>query len=119
MGFHMEDIDYEKIGARIRRIRKENHYTQKTLADTLKVTQKHISDVERGETMFSLKQLVKFCDITECSMDYIVLGNSTNNALSGLPDTVIDILNGSNGDKKAILQRYMRMFVELMEYQTF
>ena len=112
----MTDIDYQKIGERIKKVRKEHRYTQETLAGTLSVTQKHISDVESGKTMFSLKQLARFCDVMECSMDYIILGNSTDNALSALPDTIIDILNGNDGDKKAMLQRYLRTFVDLLEY---
>ena len=112
----MSDIDFKKIGKRIQKTRKEQHYTQGDVAEMLNVTQKHISEVERGESMFSMKQLIRYCENMDCSMDYLILGNSTNTALSGLPGEIIDILNGSDADKRALLQRYLRMFVEMIEY---
>ena len=112
----MPDNNYEEIGKRIKKTRKEQHFTQSDVAEMLNVTQKHVSEVERGESMFSMKQFIRFCEKMDCSLDYLILGDSTNPALAGMPKAVIDILNGSDGDKKAMLQRYLRMFVEMIEY---
>ncbi len=113
----MPDKNYEEIGKRIQKTRKEQRFTQSDVAEMLNVTQKHVSEVERGESMFSMKQFIRFCEKLDCSLDYLVLGNSTDPALSGLPSEIIDILNGSNADKRALLLRYLRMFVEMIEYR--
>lgn len=41
-------MDYEKIGALIKRLRLENNMTQKQLADKLNLSDKTISKWERG-----------------------------------------------------------------------
>ena len=113
----MSELRSKEIGKRISSVRKAKKLTQKEIADLLKVTPKHISHVECGTSNLSLSQLVTFCEYTDTSLDYIVLGNSNSAPLSLLPDEIIDILNGDSADNITILQRYLRMFVELYNLQ--
>ena len=108
-------LDSEKMGERISKIRKGKGLTQEDLAEILDVTPKHVSHVERGKSNYSLQQLAAFCEYTGCSMDYIVFGESINDTVSKLPDGIIEILNGSNGDRISILQRYLRLFLEISD----
>ena len=110
-------LNTTEIGKRIAKIRKAHHITQDELAEMLSVTPKHISHVERGKSNLALPQLAELCERLDCSMDYIVFGDSTDSVLSRLPDEIIDILNGYDADKMAILQRYLKIIVEKSDYE--
>ena len=66
---------------------------------------------------YLLSEKPTFCEYADTSLDCIVLGNSNSAPLSLLPDEIIDILNGDSADDITILQRYLRMFVELYNLQ--
>ena len=109
----MTDDEYSKIGSRISAIRREHKMTQEKLAELLNVTTKHISHVENSTSSFSLKQLIHFCEIFNCSFDYLIFGDKENPALSKLPDGIIDILNTNDEDRLDKLRRYLDLFVEM------
>ena len=44
-------MDYEKIGALIRRLRTQQHLTQRQLADELEISDKAVSKWERGGSL--------------------------------------------------------------------
>lgn len=62
----------EKIGERLAKLRKENHYKQNDIADKLSVSQQIISNIERGVTMPDIEQLKAFADIYKISLDQLV-----------------------------------------------
>lgn len=55
----MENRDYAIIGENIRRLRKENNYTQETFAEKLRISVKHVSRIENAEAYISLPLLIK------------------------------------------------------------
>ncbi len=52
------ELDYQAIGVRIRRLRKERGLTQQTLAEMSGQEPSNISHIERGATKLSLPTLV-------------------------------------------------------------
>lgn len=105
------------IGRRIADIRLAHNYTQEELADCLGVSPKHISSVECGKSNLSLKNLITFCNIFHCSLDYVIFGQKEDSVLSILPKEVVDILY--TGDEQEIerIKRYLQMYIELKEEQ--
>lgn len=69
--------DYEPIGKRIRKIRKERGLTQEYVAEKLNVSNQHISDIERGLNGMSIPSLMDLCRILDIDADYILFGTST------------------------------------------
>lgn len=55
----MENRDFAIIGENIRRLRKENNYTQEFFSEKLQVSAKHVSCIENAETNISLPLLLK------------------------------------------------------------
>lgn len=55
----LENRDFAIIGENIRRLRKENNYTQEFFAEKLQVSAKHVSCIENAETNISLPLLLK------------------------------------------------------------
>ena len=107
---HPEYID---IGKRIAKVRLSKNITQEELAEMMDVSVKHISCVENAQSSFSLKQIIKFCDYFNCSLDYLVLGNMNNPALSILPEGIVDILCLERSAEKETLIRFLEMYLEL------
>lgn len=109
----MEKDMMKKIGAKIAEIRRLHNVTQEGLADMLGVTPKHISHCENATSCFSLKNLIQFCIMFECSLDYVVFGNNNNQTLSKLPDEIVTLLNTGSTEDLDRLNRYLQIFIEL------
>lgn len=113
----MEDNIFKAIGRRIAEIRRQHKTTQEALADMLGVSPKHISHVENATSSLSLKNLIQFCTIFDCSFDYIIFGKKHNEALSRLPDEIVKILNCGSEDDINFLNRYLQIYIELQNKQ--
>lgn len=112
----MESNYLVPIGKRIAKIRKAHGMTQETLADKLSVTPKHISHTERGTSNFSISNLIEFCNLFGCSLDYLILGKE-NNVLSKLPNEIVEILYHGNDDEINKLSKYLNVYLELTKSQ--
>jgi transcriptional regulator with XRE-family HTH domain len=105
------------IGKRIAEIRRAHNVTQEALADRLGVSPKHISHIECGTSSLSLKNLIEFCHLFDCSLDYIIFGQADNKILSRLPDGICRILNTGTDDEIDRLNRYLQIYIELIGEQ--
>jgi transcriptional regulator with XRE-family HTH domain len=101
------------IGIRIAEVRRSHKVTQEALSDMLGVSPKHISHVENATSCLSLKNLIQFCTIFDCNMDYIIFGKQNNDALAKLPDEIVTILNTGSDEEIARLNRYLQIYIEL------
>ena len=55
----LENRDFAIIGENIRRLRKENNYTQESFAEKLRISVKHVSCIENAEANISLPLLLR------------------------------------------------------------
>jgi len=101
------------IGQRMSELRRAHKMTQETLAEKLDISLKHISHTECGTSSLSLKNMIKFCQIFNCSFDYIIFGKKEDIALAKLPNEIIDILHTGNEEELDRLNRYLQMYLEL------
>lgn len=106
------------IGRRIAQIRRANGLSQESLADRLGVSPKHVSHTECGTSSLSLKNLIEFCRIFDCSLDYLIFGKEENPALTILPDEITSILYSGSAAEKDRLVRYLQMYLELTGERT-
>ena len=110
----MVEIYNLAMGMRIAEIRRSNNMTQESLADLLDVSPKHISHTECGTSSLSLKNLIQFCNIFHCSLDYIVSGTTADDVLGKLPIEIVQILHTDNSTELERLGRYLDIYVELL-----
>lgn len=101
------------MGSRIAEIRRSHNVTQEALAEVLDVSPKHISHTECGTSTLSLKNLVQFCNLFHCSLDYVVLGKTTDEVLSQIPASIVQILYSDNKEELDRLNRYLQVYAEL------
>lgn len=67
------EIDYVKIGQRIKAARQEKGYSQADLGALIGCSNNHMSHVEVGQTKVSLAMLLKLSLVLEKSFDYFLL----------------------------------------------
>ena len=67
------EIDYIKIGQRIRAARLEKGYSQADLGALVGCSNNHMSHVEVGQTKVSLAMLLKLAFVLEKNFDYFLL----------------------------------------------
>ena len=64
----MYELDREKFGSFIARLRKEKGYTQKELAEKLSISDKAVSKWETGKSLPDISLLVPLADIMEVTV---------------------------------------------------
>lgn len=63
------NIDYQDIGRRIRKRRKEKGYTQEVLAEIAEISVQHLSHIETANTKLSLPVIVGIANALDTSVD--------------------------------------------------
>ena len=111
----MENTLAMEMGMRIADTRRAHNVTQEALSEMLDVSPKHIRHTECGTSSLSLKNLVQFCEIFHCSLDYIVFGKTADEVLAKVPDGITQILYSDNTAEQDRLNRYLEIYVELLE----
>ncbi len=70
----MQELDYEKVGARIRQIRKAKGWSQYELAKKCGVSMNFIGHIERGTRKMSLDTFASICSELEADADALLWG---------------------------------------------
>lgn len=69
------EIDYQKLGCRIRDKRKSKGIQQKDMAIAINTAINHLSDVERGRKKPSLELLMRISAYLDTPVDYFLMEN--------------------------------------------
>lgn len=103
-------FDYASLGARIRKIRKQNHMTQELLAEACNLSTAHIGHIERGTRAASIETLITISKVLNISIDYLLLDISPveDNKFFGL----INSLNCASEEKYNKLYSVFKILVE-------
>ncbi len=68
------EINPKLVGIRIMQKRKESGYSQETLSELIDISKNHLSSIERGHNLPTVKILNKIIDFLGGSFDYYYLG---------------------------------------------
>lgn len=66
------ELDYDKLGKRIREQRLKKHLTQEKLGEIVNVATSNISHIERATTQVSLSSLVRIANALDTTLDQLV-----------------------------------------------
>lgn len=69
------ELNYEAIGIRIQRLRKEKGLTQQKLAEMSDQDPSNISHIERGATKLSLPTIINIANALDVTVDYFLCDN--------------------------------------------
>lgn len=75
-----QEIDYAKLGLKIKSVRASRGLTQDNLAEMISCNVSHISNVENNHTKLSLNALLAIANALDTSIDYL-LSDQYNNPL--------------------------------------
>lgn len=68
----IQEVDYARLGARIKELRTEKHMTQDSLAEIVGCNTSHISNIENNYTKASLNVLIAIANALETSIDSLL-----------------------------------------------
>ena len=97
------DIDYTKIGIRLKRYRQKAHLTQEMLADKIDVATSTIAHAESGTSKPSLPLLLKVANVLNITLDQLVCDNLPV-AETYLDKDIADLLNDCTITEKQIIR---------------
>lgn len=100
------DDNKKALGERLRQQRKMKCLTQEQLAESLDISVKHYSEVERGLTGMSIENLIKVSEILQISLDYLIKGIDIDYPI---PVRMIEIYQNCPKSK----QKYLLEIMEL------
>ncbi len=103
----MMNLNFKKIGEKIKSRRKYLGVTQEFIADQLEVNPSHISNIECGRANPSLTILVKMANVLQCSVDYFIVHEYTFtcNTSNEIENKIVNSLNSCDEvTKNKVLQ---------------
>lgn len=104
MNILQQELDYAKLGSKIKEIRISRGLTQDTLAELVSCNTSHISNIENNHTKVSLNVLLAIANALNTSIDYL-LSNQYENSSFALDNEILRSLqNCDNQTKEKILK---------------
>lgn len=100
----MNELNYIKIGLRIKNKRKELKLTQEKLSEIIDVSPSYISEIERGSSICSLQTISNIANTLNTNLDYLVFGINLKNS----DITFTELLN-------SIPKKNQSLFINLCE----
>ena len=98
----MKELDFVRIGNRIRERRNALGRTQDYLANLLDVDVSHISNIEHGRTKVSLTALVGISNALDCSIDYFLIAEYKNPSIPADNEIMQKLSNCSSDTKEKL-----------------
>ena len=77
---YMKELNYKKIGERLRKLRKYMGLTQEQVAEILSVARDAILRIEKGDRKIDLQELMNFSKLYNISMDELTMEEHTINS---------------------------------------
>ncbi len=92
----MRELDYGKMGIRIRQVRKAKGLSQAELAKQCGISMSFLGHIERGTRIMSMETFASICNALDAGADELLWG------VAGPSDAVLDMwsLPGKAGNKK-------------------
>lgn len=101
-------LDYNVIGARLKKARKQHKITQEVLAEKLDVSVAFISRIERGNSKINLRRLSQICNILGVSEGEILNGTSDVSSVY-LADEFSQILESCTPEQQKLIYKIAKI----------
>lgn len=107
------ELDYQAVGLRIRRFRKERSLTQQALAELSNQEPSNISHIERGATKLGLPTIVSIANALDVTVDDL-LCDSLEQSRAAFDREAAEILSDCNHRERKIITGTMRSLKEYL-----
>lgn len=95
----LQEIDYAKLGIKIKEVRQSRGMTQDCLAELVGCNTSHISNIENYHTKVSLNVLFAIANALNTSIDYLLSDQYINTSLA-LGNEISRMLQKCSNEKK-------------------
>ena len=107
-------INSNEIGKRIAKRRKEVGLKQYELCERADLSDKYISNIERGISLPSLPVFMKICEVLDITPDNLLLGTTKNTSASDYTKFIESKLTGMNKEQIDLVLN----FIDWVENQS-
>jgi transcriptional regulator with XRE-family HTH domain len=104
-------LDYKKLGKRIKLAREKKNLTQEQLAEIVGVSNNYISNIERKYSKPSLETLIKICNALEVTPDYVLL-DSIYTSKEYIKDEIAEKLRKCSNTNARIITKFIDLLLE-------
>lgn len=94
-----QEIDYGKLGMKIKEMRTGKGLTQDVLAEMVSCNTSHISNIENNHTKVSLNVLLAIANTLNTSIDYLLSDQYENSSLA-LDNEILRTVKNCDNDKE-------------------
>ena len=98
------ELDYKKLGKRIKEQRLKQHLTQEKLGEIVGVATSNISHIERATTQLIVSSLVKIANALDSSLDRLVCDSLYSIADLYIEQDISNLLQGCSLAEKQIIK---------------
>lgn len=99
-----QEIDYAKLGLKIKDMRISKGFTQESLAEMVGCNTSHISNIENNHTKVSLNVLLSIANSLHTSIDYLLSNQYDNSSLALDNEIIRAIQNIDNAKKEKLIK---------------
>ena len=103
-----ENMDYKRLGERIREERLKRNLTQAQLAEAVDISDTYMGAIERGERSLTLDTLVRLVNRLGVTVDYLLVDSVTNND-ENVVDQFRQIIDNQPAERKQMALGVLRV----------
>lgn len=105
------NLNYKKLGDRVRLAREKKSLTQEQLAEEIGVSNNYISNIECNHSIPSLDTLVKICNVLGVTPDYVLL-DSLYKSTEYLRDDIAEMLKNCSSKTMHLISKVIKTIIE-------
>lgn len=115
MGDQMRELDYGKMGKRIRQVRKAKGWSQDALAKKCGISMSFLGHIERGTRIMSLETFVNICLALDADADELLWGEAhPSNAVLDMLCQPGKQMGQTQADSYSMYVRIMKSVAEII-----
>jgi len=103
----LQEINYEKLGLKIKEMRQRKGLTQDKLAEMVSCNTSHISNIENNHTKVSLNVLLAITNALNTSIDYLLSEQYENFSLA-LDNEIMRVISNCDTETKERILRIIK-----------
>lgn len=103
-----QEINYAKLGLKMKEIRQSKGLTQENLAEMVSCNTSHISNIENNHTKVSLNVLLAIANALNTSIDYL-LSNQYGNSSLALDNEILKTIKDIDNDMKEKILKIIKI----------
>jgi len=92
-------VDYVEVGRRIAKRRRELGYKQWFVTEKANLSDKYLSNIERGKSVMSIDVLMRLCQALEITPDYLLTGALENKTANDFENIISEKIHSLNQAK--------------------